>query len=171
MKKLLAREIPPGAAITIAVLTAAASIVSGSNPGEAPAGVVEPVVRARPTETDQARTTETDLPLERMQRAKRDGDTLDLFAPPAPPVVAVAKPAPPPPPPPPSAPPLPYRYLGRMQEGATVTVFLAKGDEALTAKVGDTLEGVWRLDAIGPASISMTFLPLNLPQPLAIPAQ
>lgn len=171
MRKLLAREIPPGAAITIAVLTAAAGIVTGSNPGDAPAGVVEPVARVRAVDPEPARAPEADLPLERLQRAKREGDAPDLFAPPAPPVVAAARPAPPPPPPPPSAPPLPFRYLGRMQEGGVVTVFLAKGDEAVSARVGDTLDGAWRLDAVGPSAISITYLPLNLPQPLAVPAQ
>jgi len=170
MKKLLAREIPPGAAVVVIVLMVAASVVTGRNAVDTSARVVEPVAR-QPAAEPATRGAESDLPLERLQRSKRESEPMDLFAPPAPPVAAIVKPAPPPPPPPPSAPPLPYRFLGRMVDGQTVTVFLAKGDEALSAKIGDTLEGTWRLDAVGPTSISMTYLPLNLPQPLAIPAQ
>jgi hypothetical protein len=78
-------EIPPGAAVVVIVLMVAASVVTGRNAAEAPAGVVEPVACTVPTEPP-SRGVESDLPLERLQRAKREGEPMDLFAPPAPPV-------------------------------------------------------------------------------------
>jgi hypothetical protein len=80
-------------------------------------------------------------------------------------VVEPPPPAPPPPPPPapPPAPPppprLPYRYLGMVNEkNAPAQVFLALGGALITAKVGDTLEGGFRLDSIAPRELVFTHL-------------
>jgi hypothetical protein len=78
------------------------------------------------------------------------------------------KPGPPPPPPKPVAPPLPYTFAGRMLQDGTVYVFLARGDRIITAKQGDTIEGVYRVDAISETQVSLTYVPLNEKQTLAV---
>ncbi|HEX2829434.1 MAG TPA: hypothetical protein VHP37_24015 [Burkholderiales bacterium] len=78
------------------------------------------------------------------------------------------KPGPPPPPPKPVAPPLPYTFAGRMLQDGTVYVFLARGDRIITAKQGDTLEGVYRVDSISETQVSLIYVPLNEKQTLAV---
>lgn len=75
------------------------------------------------------------------------------------------RPPPPPAPPPvvmkPTAPPLPFKYVGRLEEGDKITVFLNQGGNVQTVKAGDTLNGSYRVDAITPAGVEFTYLPLN----------
>lgn len=80
---------------------------------------------------------------------------------------------PPPPPPPavtikPTAPPLPFRYGGKLDEDGRITVFLAQQNSLQPAKVGDTINGVYRIDAITPAGVEFTYLPLNEKQFLGL---
>jgi hypothetical protein len=81
-------------------------------------------------------------------------------------------PAPPPPPPlptpPPTAPPVPYTFLGKKQEGDAWEVFLAKGEQTFVARMGSVMEGEWRIDGIAPPTLTLTYLPLGLPQTLSI---
>lgn len=59
------------------------------------------------------------------------------------------------------APPLPYTYFGRLEEGSKVTVFLSAGPRNLTARVGEVLDGNYRVEDITPSQIRLTYLPLN----------
>lgn len=80
-------------------------------------------------------------------------------------------PPPPPkalPPPAPTAPSLPFAYMGRMVEEGKTTVFLTRQDRNYAAKVGDTLDGTYRVDGIDAGSVTLTYLPLNMQQTLAI---
>jgi hypothetical protein len=80
-------------------------------------------------------------------------------------------PPPPPkalPPPPPAPPPLPFTYMGRMVEEGKTTVFLTKQDRSHAAKVGDTIDGTYRVDNIDASGVTLTYLPLNMQQTLAI---
>lgn len=80
-------------------------------------------------------------------------------------VVAEVKPAaplPPPAPPKPVAPPLPYRYFGRMTgTGNQTFVYLQKDDALIPIEVAQVLDGVYRIDKITDAQITLTYLPLN----------
>lgn len=112
-------------------------------------------------------------------RAAPTGTPLDAFAPrswarpppplPAPaPVAAVEAP----PPPPPQAPPLPFKYLGRLEEapGATRWYLLA-GERLVVASVGDEIDGRYRVDGVSadqPLLLRFTYLPLAQAQTLAI---
>ncbi|ROZ79741.1 hypothetical protein [Ramlibacter sp. WS9] len=81
-------------------------------------------------------------------------------------------PPPPPPPeqpaPPPVAPPLPYAFLGKKLEGDTWEVFLSKSEQTFVAREGQVLENAWRVDKIAPPTLTLTYLPLGLPQTLSI---
>ena len=81
----------------------------------------------------------------------------ELFASPPPPAAAPApdqQPAP-------GAPPLPYRFAGKTRQGQEEQIFLAKGDAVIAVKEGDTLEGGYRVTAIGAAHIDVLYLPLG----------
>ncbi len=87
-----------------------------------------------------------------------------------------APPLPPPPAPPPvgpeqvPVPPQPYRVIGKKLETEAWEVFLGRGDASFIARVGDTLEGAWRVDKIEPPTLSFTHLPSGQKQTLDIGA-
>lgn len=91
----------------------------------------------------------------------------DLFAvrswqpPPPPPRPVVAEAAPPP-----TAPPLPFRYLGRMEDGPQITVFLAEGPQNVRVVRQGDQTGQYRIDEITPQGMRLTYLPLQQPQQL-----
>jgi hypothetical protein len=108
------------------------------------------------------------LPLvRREQLMEQDGAPGSAFAvqnwtPPPPPP---PKPAPPPPP---VAPPLPFVYLGKVLENGVWEVFLARGNETLIVRKEMVVDGVYRIDAIAPPSMTMTYLPLKQVQQINI---
>ncbi|MES2298820.1 MAG: hypothetical protein V4582_17375 [Pseudomonadota bacterium] len=77
-------------------------------------------------------------------------------------------PAPPPPPPPPSAPPLPFSFIGKAVSDGHWEVYLARGDRTVVVHNKDVIDGTYRVDAIAPPVLSLTYLPLNQVQQLNI---
>jgi hypothetical protein len=88
---------------------------------------------------------------------------------------------PPPPPPPapvaavraappkPTAPPLPFRFVGMLeQKSDQPTAFLAKGEALHVVKVGDVIDGEYRIDSLSPAKVVVTYLPLKQQQTLSV---
>ncbi|MES2016630.1 MAG: hypothetical protein V4484_09045 [Pseudomonadota bacterium] len=73
-----------------------------------------------------------------------------------------------PPPPPPMAPPLPFTYLGKAAEAGHWEVFLAIGDKTYVVRDKMVIDGVYRVDAIAPPNLTLTYLPLNQVQLLNI---
>jgi hypothetical protein len=88
----------------------------------------------------------------------------DWTPPPPPP----PKPAPPPPPPPPTAPPLPFTYIGKSVGEGRFEVYLARGDRTWLVHENDVIDGIYRVDAIAPPTLTLTYLPLNQVQQLNI---
>lgn len=81
------------------------------------------------------------------------------------------KPAPPPPAPPappPSAPPLPFTVLGKAVGDGRWEVFLARGDKTYIVRSHTVIDGQYRVDAIAPPLLTLTYLPLNQVQQLNI---
>ncbi|MDE2081232.1 MAG: hypothetical protein KGI90_07760 [Burkholderiales bacterium] len=76
-------------------------------------------------------------------------------------------PVPPPPapsqtPPPPAAaplPPFPYALIGRFWDASGVRVLLNGPRRTLDVRPDDVIDGQWRVDAIGDAGITLTWLP------------
>lgn len=66
------------------------------------------------------------------------------------------------PPPPPVAPPLPYSYVGSMQDvpGGDV-VILMQQKKVLLPKLGSNVSAQWRLDREDMQSVYFTYVPLN----------
>ena len=85
--------------------------------------------------------------------------------PPPPPPASTVKP---PPPPPPSAPPLPFIYLGKAASEGHWEVYLAIGEKTYIARDQMVIDGTYRVDAIAPPTMTLTYLPLNQVQQLNI---
>lgn len=87
-------------------------------------------------------------------------------APPAP-----SRAAPPPavaeaPPPPPAAPPFPYQFVGLMTDGLPRAV-LNNAQRSRVAGAGEVVDNRWRIDAVEPTGLRVTFLPLGQSQLIA----
>lgn len=87
------------------------------------------------------------------------GEIVDLFAPqswhvaPAPQEAAA--------PSAPQIPQLPFTYFGKLIEGGRVTVYLATQDRNLAVRRGDVIDGIWRVESIGPTAMTFRYLPMG----------
>ncbi|MFC0250875.1 hypothetical protein [Massilia consociata] len=72
------------------------------------------------------------------------------------------------PPPPPSAPPLPFTYIGKSLQDGTWEIYLARGDRTYLVRADTVIDGTYRVDAIRPPVLTLTYLPLNQVQQLNI---
>jgi hypothetical protein len=149
---------------SLLVLSVGASLWldTGDSDGASVAAVAQP---GKGPGARQSGSTEA-LALEALRRQPSAEKPEDAFA-----AKSWYVPPPPPkrgPPPAPTAPPLPFAYLGRMVEDGRTTVFLTRQDRNYAAKVGDTLDGSYRVDGIDAGSVTLTYLPLNMQQTLAI---
>jgi hypothetical protein len=61
----------------------------------------------------------------------------------------------------PRVPPMPYRYAGKVLHEGQMKVFLARGDEVIAVRKGDTLKGAYRVEAIENTRITLRYLPLG----------
>lgn len=86
--------------------------------------------------------------------------------PPPPPPTAAELNAPPPPPP--SAPPLPFQFLGKAAADGQWEVYLGRGEQTFVVRKGSQIDGTYRVDAIAPPTLTMTYLPMNQVQQLNI---
>lgn len=109
------------------------------------------------------------LELERLARRAQRGAERDPFSALAAEEVRRNAP-PPPPPPPPQAPPLPFTYLGKVIDAGGATVFLTNGDRNWVVRSGETIDGAYRVEAIGDRTMTLTYLALGLRQELEIGA-
>ncbi len=145
-----------------------------------PDDIAQPVQPARDA-SGRARAdrhTHETLPVDQLGKRKFNPDADDIFSmtswePKRPPAaslssqalasrqIAAAPPAP-------VAPPLQFEYLGRITAGEETRIFLAQADKNHVAKVGERINGQYRLDRIGEDAIELTYLPLGIRQTLLI---
>lgn len=147
---------------------AAAALVSeqDAQTGE----VVAPAV-GKPSRREAAQPALPVLQLDKLVRADASEPEQDPFAgktwyvpPPPSPEPEIIQEAPKP-----TAPPLPFRYMGRMQEeGGQTVVYLTQGARAYSVSQGDTIDGTYRVDSISPSAVTLVYLPLNIKQNLNI---
>lgn len=77
--------------------------------------------------------------------------------------------APPPPKPPkPTAPPLPFKYLGKLNEEGETRVFLNHQGKHIIARVGDVINGTYSVEEISGGQMTFLYQPLNEKQVLGI---
>ena len=67
-----------------------------------------------------------------------------------------------------STPPLPYKFLGKFNDGTELLVFLGRGEQSLVAKHGETLEGRYKIVDITEKNIEFVYLPREEKQTLVI---
>ena len=119
-----------------------------------------PAASRRPDSQATAPATAAAAPgAARMHHTKANPFAAHSWLPPVPKAKA------PPPPPPPRAPPLPFAYLGKMQDGAAMTVFVSQGARNIVLRSGDTLPQ-YRVDSITPTDMTFVYLPLGEKQRL-----
>ncbi len=71
-------------------------------------------------------------------------------------------------PPRPVPPPMPYRVAGQVAQGAGAQVVLATGDTILAVREGELLEGGYRVESIGPDSVTLLYVPLGVREKLPL---
>ena len=78
-------------------------------------------------------------------------------------------PAPALPPPKPTAPPLPFAYVGKLEEeGNRWSVYLSKGEQFFVVKKGETFDSVYRLEGVENGNLVILYIPLSTRQFLPI---
>jgi len=76
----------------------------------------------------------------------------------------------PPPPPVPTAPPMPFRFMGLMEDNsAEPAAFITKGDALYVVHVGDVVENTYRVESFNTAQVVVTYLPLQQRQSIDMP--
>ncbi len=171
---------PRHIAMGAALLLAAGLVVFGDNAPDT--GLAEPVERAAPVaaspspaarvreEKDESGpVVERLIPREtliggedRFNAGEQDVFGRQDWTPPPPP------PAPAPAPPPPSAPPLPFTFIGKSLQDGVWQVYLARGDRTYLVRDKEVIDGTYRVDAIKPPVLTLTYLPLDKVQQLNI---
>jgi hypothetical protein len=107
------------------------------------------------------------LSMDKLQRPQMEVGDLNPFG-------AKSWYVPPPPPPPeplpkPTAPPLPFTYVGKLQEDdGHWVIYLVKGDQSYAVSKGETFDSVYRLEGIENGNLVIQYLPLSIKQILAI---
>ena len=136
-------------------------------PSEPPVAPPSPAPATPPARALPPGSVRIDL-LERPRDLGEPVDAAEAFGPKSWLVVPPPPPAPPPPPPvPPRAPPLPFRYMGQINDGnGAVTYFLLRGTSTLSVSLGDTIDNTYRLDSAEGGALQFTFLPLRERQSL-----
>lgn len=60
-----------------------------------------------------------------------------------------------------NVPPLPYVFGGRVIEDGQTTLFLLAGERNLTARLGDVIDRVWRVESINLQQVVFRYLPIQ----------
>jgi Cohesin domain len=148
-----------GARLRKLVLFAALAGVVGYLVLDKPATTVPEVAIAKTDGSSPPKGASVD-PLQFPDRRALERSRGELFnAPPPPPRPKAA--TEPPPPPPEVAPPVPYRFAGKVLRGSQEEVLVSKGEFVFPVKVGDTLDGVYKVESIGNDRIEVVYLPLG----------
>jgi len=70
----------------------------------------------------------------------------------------------------PSGPPaLPYKFIGQMDSGGELLLYLGRGDQVHLAKVGDTIDGLYKIVQVSKTQIEFELVATSERQSLLIP--
>lgn len=73
------------------------------------------------------------------------------------------------PPPPPQAPPLPFRFIGKVQDSDTGTAFmLQQGERIVAVKEGDEIDGTYKVEGYRNGQLEFLYRPLQIRQSLFV---
>ena len=107
----------------------------------------------------------TDTLVEKLKRPALPETVKDMFPAkswyvPPPPVLVQVRP---------SAPPLSFQYIGKMVDADNrAAVFLEKQRRIFIVREGDAIDGNYRVDAIAPPVMTLTYIPLDEKQTMQI---
>jgi len=59
----------------------------------------------------------------------------------------------------PEAPPFPYTLIGRLEDRGVTRALLAGATRTIDAKVGDLIDGQWRVEAVEPSGLQLVWVP------------
>ncbi|WP_223463919.1 MULTISPECIES: hypothetical protein [unclassified Pseudomonas] len=68
----------------------------------------------------------------------------------------------------PTAPPLPFQFVGRLDDRSDLQVFLQNGEKIYVVRKGDVIDETWRIERISDEELSLVYLPLHLVQTLSV---
>jgi hypothetical protein len=68
----------------------------------------------------------------------------------------------------PTAPPLPFQFVGRLDDRSDLQVFLQNGEKIYVVRKGDVIDETWRIERISKEELSLVYLPLHLSQTLSV---
>ena len=112
-------------------------------------------------------TQQSSIPWQKLERAPLSSQPPDLFKVHSWLVQAPVRKAKPQPAALPVAPPVPFTYVGKLDDSPTGTqFFLMENGRLFSVLKGEKIDRQWRLDREDASSLHLTFLPLNLPQTL-----
>jgi hypothetical protein len=160
MKKLLARDISPRAALAVIALALAATVVSGREKPD----LAEPAdTPARAAARAAAPEAAPELDPARLKRTRTDQAIADLFASPPPAEAQGGQSAPRT-----SAPPLPFQYVAKIIDGGATHVYVMLGEDHYSVKPGLVIDRNYKVEKITETAITFTYLPLGTRQVLSL---
>ena len=68
----------------------------------------------------------------------------------------------------PSMPPMPFQFVGRLDDRSDLQVFLQNGEKIYVVRKGDVIDDTWRIEGISDVELSFVYLPLHLSQTLSV---
>lgn len=68
----------------------------------------------------------------------------------------------------PTAPPMPFQFIGKLNDRTDLQVFLQNGEKIYVVRKGDVIDDTWRIEGISDVELSFVYLPLHLSQTLSV---
>jgi hypothetical protein len=68
----------------------------------------------------------------------------------------------------PTAPPMPFQFIGKLNDRSDLQVFLQSGEKIYVVRKGDVIDDTWRIEGISDVELSFVYLPLHLSQTLSV---
>ncbi|QAY92866.1 hypothetical protein [Pseudomonas sp. ACM7] len=68
----------------------------------------------------------------------------------------------------PTAPPMPFQFIGKLNDRSDLQVFLQSGEKIYVVRKGDVIDDTWRIEGISDMELSFVYLPLHLSQTLSV---
>ncbi|MGH8332173.1 MAG: hypothetical protein ACRES0_17360 [Pseudomonas sp.] len=68
----------------------------------------------------------------------------------------------------PTAPPMPFQFIGKLNDRSDLQVFLQNGEKIYVVRKGDVIDDTWRIEGISDVELSFIYLPLHLSQTLSV---
>ncbi|MDN2700399.1 hypothetical protein O0881_00145 [Janthinobacterium sp. SUN100] len=71
----------------------------------------------------------------------------------------------------PPPPVLPFKFIGQMVDGADQVIYLGIGEQVMLARLGEILDGTYKVVAITPTQVEFEFIASGVRQALPLPGQ